>query len=87
VKPTLVYLSSTLGIPPGFTPAADLLLAGAKRRARASVGPARKAPALSPEDLAAVLYRVFPPHDRVGLAEAAQMRTAFRLVVEYHTLC
>jgi hypothetical protein len=87
VKPALVYLSSTLGVPPGFTPAADLLLAGAKRRARALAGPARKAPALSPEDLAAVLSWVFPPHDRVGLAEAAQMCTAFRLVVEYHTLC
>jgi hypothetical protein len=50
VKPALVYLASTLGVPPGFTPAADLLLAGAKRRARALAGPARKAPALSPED-------------------------------------
>jgi hypothetical protein len=35
----------------------------------------------------AVLSRVFPPHDRVGLAEASHMRTTFRLVVEYHTLC
>jgi hypothetical protein len=87
VKPALVYLSSTLGVPPGFSPAVDLLLAGAKRRARAAAGPARKAPALSPEDLAAVLSRVFPPHDKVGLAEAAHMRMAFRLVVEYHTLC
>jgi hypothetical protein len=87
VKPALVYLSSTLGVPPGFTPTADLLLAGAKRRARALAGPAQKAPALLPEDLAAVLARIFPPHDKVGLAEAAQMRTAFRLVVEYHTLC
>jgi hypothetical protein len=87
VKPALVYLSSTMGVSRGFTPAVDLLFAGAKRRARATAGPARKAPALSLEDLAAVLSRVFPPHDRVGLVEAAHMRTAFCLVVEYHTLC
>jgi hypothetical protein len=71
VKPALVYLSLTMGVTPGFTPVVDLLLAGAKQRARPAAGPAWKAPALSPEDLVAVLSRVFPLHDRVGLAEAA----------------
>jgi hypothetical protein len=76
-----------MGVTPSFSAVVDLLLAGAKRRARAAAGPARKAPALSPEDLATVLARVYPPYDNVGLADPVQMRTAFRLVVEYHTLC
>jgi hypothetical protein len=75
-----------MGVSPGFTPEVDLLLTGAKGRAPAAASPAQKAPALSPEDLVAVLSRVFPLHYRVGLAEAAHMRTAFCLVVEYHTL-
>jgi hypothetical protein len=42
---------------------------------------------LEPLSFTEDLSRVFPLRDKVGLAEAAHMRTAFRLVVEYHTLC
>ncbi len=38
-------------------------------------------------DLAKVLHMVFPPEDTVGLASAQDMRTAFRALIEYHTLC
>jgi hypothetical protein len=66
VKPTLVYLSSTMDVSLGFTPAVDLLLVGTKRRARTAAGPVQKAPALSPEDLMAVLSRVFIPATQQG---------------------
>ncbi len=76
-----------MGATLGFVPAVDLTLAGVKRWARAATGPARKAPALSPEDLSAVLAWVYPPHNRVSLPEPVHMCTAFRLMVEYHTPC
>jgi hypothetical protein len=52
IKPALVYLEIAMGKATSFTPTIDLLLKGAKRRARARSGPAKKAPALFPVQLA-----------------------------------
>jgi hypothetical protein len=72
-----------MGKASSFTPTIDLLLKGAKWRARARSGPAKKAPA----QLASVLAKIYPPDDYVGLACTARLRTAFRALCIYHTLC
>jgi hypothetical protein len=87
IKPALVYLEVAMGKTTSFTPTIDLLLKGAKRRARARSGPAKKAPALSPVQLASVLAKIYPPEDHVGLACPIRLRTAFRALFIYHTLC
>jgi hypothetical protein len=87
IKPALSLLAASSGAAFSLSAATDLMLAGAKRRARAAAGPVRTAPSLLPEDLSAVLQKVFPVNDLVGLAEPIHLRTAFRLLVEYHTLC
>ncbi len=87
IKPALSLLAASSGTSFSLSAATDLMLAGAKRRTRAAAGPVRKAPSLLPEDLSAVLRKVFPVNDLVGLAEPTHLRTAFRLLVEYHTLC
>ncbi len=76
-----------MGRPTCFTPTTDLILKGAKRQARARSGPAKKAPALSPVKLASVLAKIYPIDDLVGMACPVRLRTAFRALFIYHTLC
>lgn len=87
IKPALVYLEAAMGRPTCFTPTTDLILKGAKRQARARSGPAKKAPALSPVKLASVLAKIYPIDDLVGMACPVRLRTAFRALFIYHTLC
>ncbi len=87
VKPALTFLEVAQGRPTAFSRATDILLNGAKRRIRATAGPARKAPHLLPADLRAVLAFVFPPGCHFGHNNAIWARTAFRMIVVYHTLC
>ncbi len=76
IKPALTYLKHALDHPTAFTPAIDLLISGAKRRAKRDL-----------EDLAMVLHAVCPPEDKVGLASAQDLRTTFWALIIYHTLC
>jgi hypothetical protein len=87
IKPALSFLEAAMNRPTALTPTIDLLLSGAKRRARARAGPAKKTPPLHPENLATVISAVFPIDDTIGLANPVEMRTAFRSLIEYHTLC
>jgi len=87
IKPALSYLEKSLGRPTVFTDTIALLLAGAKRQARARAGSVKKAPPLSPKKLAAVINKIFPMDDDIGLENPIHMRTAFHMLLEYHTLC
>jgi hypothetical protein len=87
IRPALTYLEKAMNRPTAITPTIGLILEGAKRRARARAGPVKKAQPLEPEDLATILLAVFPPEDTIGLADTVEMRTAFRSMIEYHTLC
>jgi hypothetical protein len=87
IKPALSLLTASSGTSFSLSAATNLMLAGAKWRTRAAAGPVRKAPSVLPKDLSAVLQKVFPVNDLVGLAEPTHLRTAFRLLVKYHTLC
>jgi len=77
IKPALVYLEVAMGKASSFTPTVNLLLKGAKQPARNHRGPAKKAPALSPLQLASVSAKIYPPDDHVGLACPVCLRTAF----------
>jgi hypothetical protein len=87
IKPALTYIEKALGRPTVFTDTIHLLLQGAKRQARARAGPVKKAPPLSPKRLAAIINKVFPAEDTIGVANPVHMRTAFHMLLEYHTLC
>jgi hypothetical protein len=87
VKPALSYLEAGMDRSTAFTPDADLILTGAKRQAHAKAGPAKKAQLLRQEDLTRVILSVFPGDDSTGCSSPTEMRTAFRSLIEYHTLC
>jgi len=87
IKPSITYLEKAMNRPTVFNDTITLLLTGAKRQARARAGPVKKAPPLSPKQLAVVLSTIFPPDDDIGLADPVHMRTAFHVLLEYHTLC
>ena len=87
LRPALSYLEQAAGRDTVFTPDAVLLLEGAKRRAKAKSQPVKKAPALLPEELARAIALAFPPGNAHGHADAVLVRTAFRILIVYHTLC
>jgi len=87
LKPALAYVEHSMGRETVFTPSLDLMLTGAKRRARAAAGPVKKAPPILPEELIAALSLAFPSGSRMGHSNAVFVRTAFRMLVVYHTLC
>jgi hypothetical protein len=87
IKPALVYLEKAMNRPSVFNKSVDLILTGARRRARARSGPAKKAPEVTPKDIATAVQKIFPAHDNVGYANPVHLRTAFRMVILYHTLC
>jgi hypothetical protein len=88
LKPAISWLDMALQRPCSFTPLLNLLLAGAKRDRRRARGPVKKAAPLHVQHLQAILDKHIIPHlDNINLVPAATLRTAVRMLVEYHTLC
>ena len=88
IKPAICYLTTALGRPSPFSPFMDLILSGAKRRSREDAPPVQKAAALPTDALRTVLDKfVLPFVHNIAAAKPAHLRTAFRLLIEYHTLC
>lgn len=88
LKPAISYLEQTLGRPTSFTPDVDLLLDGLKRRTAAGRPLVRKAVQLPSTDLQSVLQKFIHPFlTDISHVNPVFFRTAFRMVIEYHTLC
>lgn len=87
IKPALVFLEQAMGRQSVFCNDTDILITGAKKRAREAAGPVKKAPPLLPQELTQILMFAFPPDSHHGHRDAIHVRTAFRSVIIYHTLC
>ena len=88
IKPAICYMTTALGKASPFTPFMDLMLAGAKRKSRALAEPVKKAGAVGPTDLQCLFNKFILPHiGNVAAANPMHLRTVFRLLIEYHTLC
>jgi hypothetical protein len=88
IKPALSLLETAMQRPSSFTPYMTTLLAGAKRRRRAAAGPVRKASPLPLDNIQSFFDRfIVPSLDQCHLINAAHFRLAFRLLIEFHTVC
>jgi hypothetical protein len=69
IQLALTCLEQYLGRSTAFTPAVGLLLSGAKSRACTAAGPFRKTSLVLPEQLPAVLGKIFTPFDATAMAD------------------
>jgi hypothetical protein len=88
IKPALALLDAATHRPSPFNKYIDTVLAGAKRQRRAARGPVRKATPVPLDQIKLVLDTYVTPNiAHPELIPAVRFRTAFRVLVEYHTCC
>jgi hypothetical protein len=88
IKPALTLLETATHSPTAFTPYIDNVIAGAKHKMRAARRPVKKATPIPISDLRLFLDTFMIPFlDRPNHINAARFRTAFRILIEFHTAC